>query len=410
MLTGKQNEELQRAILSYLVSQKLTQASESFAQETSLSLTDLDNKYDGLLEKKWMSVVRLQKKVMDLEAKVSEMETETRHPIKLGEKKDLTSWIPRPPARHDLNGHRMPITAVIFHPIFSVCVTASEDAAIKVWDYESGEFERTLKGHTNAVQDLAFDQNGTMLASCAADFSIKLWTFETFECTKTMHGHDHNVTSVTFTPDSMLVVSASRDKTIKVWEVSTGYCVRTLQGHSDWVRKARLSLDGTLIASTCNDQSVRVWNFQSGETKFDLRGHDHVVEYVAWAPAAALMSINILIAGEMPSESAMLKGPFFATASRDKTIKIWDASTGQCVHTFVGHDNWVRWLVWHPGGKYLISSADDKTIRTWDLAHKRCHKTLEAHSHFVSCIDMHPTAPFLVSGSVDQSVKVWDCR
>jgi platelet-activating factor acetylhydrolase IB subunit alpha len=45
-------------------------------------------------------------------------------------------------------------------------VSASEDATIKVWDFENGEFEKTLKGHTNGVQDIAFDQSGKLLGKC----------------------------------------------------------------------------------------------------------------------------------------------------------------------------------------------------------------------------------------------------
>ena len=42
-------------------------------------------------------------------------------------------------------------------------VTSSEDATVKVWDYETGDFEKTLKGHTDAVQDMAFDHTGKYL-------------------------------------------------------------------------------------------------------------------------------------------------------------------------------------------------------------------------------------------------------
>ena len=55
---------------------------------------------------------------------------------------------------------------VVFHPVFSVFVSASEDATIKMWDYETGDFERTLKGHTDSVQDVAFDAAGKMLGNC----------------------------------------------------------------------------------------------------------------------------------------------------------------------------------------------------------------------------------------------------
>ena len=67
-----------------------------------------------------------------------------------------------------------PCSCLSFHP--------------QVWDYETGDFERTLKGHTDSVQDISFDQTGKLLASCSADMTIKLWDFQGFECIRTMHG------------------------------------------------------------------------------------------------------------------------------------------------------------------------------------------------------------------------------
>lgn len=55
------------------------------------------------------------------------------------------------------------LSQVIFHPVFSVVVSSSDDATIKVWDYETGDYERTLKGHTDGVQDIAFDHSGKLL-------------------------------------------------------------------------------------------------------------------------------------------------------------------------------------------------------------------------------------------------------
>ena len=54
-----------------------------------------------------------------------------------------------------------------------------------------------------------------------------------------------------------------------------------------------------------------------------------------------------------------------------------------------GHDNWIRGVVFHPGGKFILSASDDKTLRVWDTQNKRNHKTLAAHPHFVTSIGRH---------------------
>lgn len=69
---------------------------------------------------------------MELESKLNEAKEEMTHGGTVGQKRDPKEWIPRPPERYALSGHRAPVTRVIFHPVFSVMVTASEDATIKV--------------------------------------------------------------------------------------------------------------------------------------------------------------------------------------------------------------------------------------------------------------------------------------
>lgn len=438
VLTARQQEELNSAILEYLSTNGFIQSGEIFRQEANMP-EQIDSKYAGLLEKKWTSVIRLQKKVMDLESKLSEYEKEFSGAGPIRDKRSPAEWIPLPPEKHALRGHREPITKVIIHPVFSLICSASEDATIKVWDYESGDHEKTLKGHTDSVQDLAFDPNGKLLSSCSADMTVKLWDFQSYECIRTMHGHDHNVSSVTFMPDGDHLLSCSRDCTIKVWEVSSGFCKKTLMGHNDWIKMVRVNKDGTLLATCSRDHTIIVWDVSnqtdllsatsntSNHIKCSLKDHDHTVECIAWAPESASNQVleaiaspnsqrsvggekanNVITNNNNSSGSAI--GPFLISGSRDKTIKVWDVSAGTCLFTLIGHDNWVRGVCWHPGGKYIISVSDDKTLRVWDIVNKRCFKTIEAHSHFCTSIDFHSKAPFVVTGSVDQSVKVWECR
>ncbi|KAI9015549.1 WD40-repeat-containing domain protein [Hyaloraphidium curvatum] len=412
LLTPKQLGELNAAVLDYLVSRGHAKAAAALRAEAGIE--DDGGKAAGLLEKKWTSVIRLQKKVLDLEGKVAQLQEElaagpARRQAGTGD------WLPRPPERHELQGHRSPVTRVAFHPVYTVLASASEDTTVKTWDYESGEFERTLKGHTKAVHDIAWDPKGTLLASCSADLTIKLWSVaDDYKNTRTLYGHDHSVSSVVFLPSGDSLVSASRDKTIRVWEVATGYCTKTLAGHGDWVRMVACSEDGKMVVSCSNDQSVRVWDLASGECKSDMRGHDHVVECVAFVPAKAHPAILKLISSTNASangykESSLSPAQFAVSASRDKTIKLWNALSGECLHTFTGHDNWVRGLAFHPSGRFLFSVSDDKSIRCWNLENGRCAKTLaDAHAHFVSCVAVGIVSSVVATGSVDTTVKVWE--
>eukprot|EP01134_Creolimax_fragrantissima_P004913 CFRG4913T1 len=430
VLTGRQEEELRKSIHEYLKERELFQTAEAFQNETDMDIPDSSDvkKYSGLLEKKWVSVMRLQKKVMELTAQIDTLTEElsqssTRKP-------NNQDWIPRPPERQRLKGHRGPVTCVRFHPVYALAASASEDATIKIWDYETGEFERTLKGHTNIVQAIAFNHSGSLMASASADLTIKLWDFQSYECTKTLYGHDHNISNVTFTPPGDHILSASRDRTIKMWEVASGYCVKTFKGHNDWVRSVAISTDNSLFVSVSNDQTARVWSVDTGECRLELRGHEHVVECVAFAIPKAHAAIEALVSGGVGSNSTTSKintgssdssqntsntrsaavNRFVATGSRDKSIRLWDAANGKCITTLTGHDNWVRELVFHPNGNLLLSCGDDKTVRIWDLSSARLVKTLNAHDHFCSTLDVHPTSPVVITGSIDECIKVWECR
>jgi platelet-activating factor acetylhydrolase IB subunit alpha len=350
--------------------------------------------------------LRLQLQIMDLETRNANLQSEldSATPLTLARRnQDPISWLPRAPARHTLQSHRSPVTCVAFHPVFSSLASGSEDSTIKIWDWELGELERTIKGHTKAVLDLDFGgpKGNTLLASCSSDLTIKLWDpSDEYKNIRTLPGHDHSVSAVRFVSSGNSVdssgnylVSASRDKTLRVWDISTGYCTRTIRGHADWVRDVSPSFDGKWFVSAGVDQTARLWDASNGEPRATFLGHEHVIECVTFAPPSAYPHLATL-AGLKKPPLATSSAEFVATGSRDKSIKLWDGR-GTLIKTLVGHDNWVRGLVFHPGGKYLLSVSDDKTIRCWDLSQEgKCVKTLDdAHGHFVSCIRWAPSLP-----------------
>lgn len=173
-------------MLSYLHTTGMTDAYAALAREadmTDFNTSDPKDKYVGLLEKKWTSVIRLQKKVskvaqvvelplmaqiMDLESRNAALLAELASPTRATASTSSSApFIPRAPPRHTLQSHRAPITRVAFHHTWTVLASASEDATVKIWDWESGDFERTVKGHTKAVADVDFDAKGNAMGETA---------------------------------------------------------------------------------------------------------------------------------------------------------------------------------------------------------------------------------------------------
>ena len=69
--------------------------------------------------------------ILTLESQVKQLQEDLKSFGK-GKKLDKTEALPREPAKHTLVGHRAPVTRVLFHPVYSVLVSAGEDSAIKV--------------------------------------------------------------------------------------------------------------------------------------------------------------------------------------------------------------------------------------------------------------------------------------
>ena len=99
------------------------------------------------------------------------------------------------------------------------------------------------------------------------------------------------------------------------------------------------------------------------------------------------------------------RSSFLASTCCDKTIKIWNLATAECIKTLEGHDGYVR-CVKHLGNDLIASCDNDGAIKIWDLSNDSCVFTLQAHTGYVSALEVNNET--LISGSCDKTIKCWD--
>ncbi len=198
--------------------------------------------------------------------------------------------------------------------------------------------------------------------------------------------HSLEITSVAINGECSNILTGGADKRAQLWDVNTGDKTKVF-GHSATVTAVAYSANGKLFATGTADSKILVFDAKESKVK-KILSKEHTLDITS----LAFNPVNDNI----------------ASASKDGTAKIWDATTGGSLFTLKAHAKEVNAVVYSPDGKSIATASSDNTIKIWDSENGKLKSTLEADSKEVVSLTWSADGKFLASGGASGKVILWD--
>ncbi|KAB5581153.1 putative WD-repeat protein [Coniochaeta sp. 2T2.1] len=350
--------------------------------------------------------------------------------------------------RQVFRGHAGPysgIAAAAFSTDGKTVVSASCHGRMRLWDAATGEEKQMFEGH-QWIRAVALSPDGKTVVSAAADTTVRLWDVVTGELKQTLECYDY-VNAVVISPDGKTIVSASEDGIVRLWDAATSGEKRTfetpqwVEGHSgryNSINALAFSPDGKTVVSGSEDAKVRLWNGNSGKIKQTFEGHYDSVGAVAFSPdgktiASASFDGTVRLwdartgvekqmfvgcdGGEVDSSGAVTgvnavafssDGNTVASVANERTMRLWDAATGEEKQIFQGHSDRVFAIAFSPDDNNIASASDDRTVRLWDATTGESKLILKGHDKGVCGVTFSSDGRTIASSSLDKTLRLWD--
>ena len=163
---------------------------------------------------------------------------------------------------------------------------------------------------------------------------------------------------------------------------------KSFPGHLNAVTSIDFHPKKAIIATASDDKTWKLWKFPTGELLMHGEGHKDWVSCINFHPDGILLS----------------------TCGGDATIKIWNILEEKCVHTIIDHADPVWKTQFHFSGDFILTACMDHTVRLYDLNNYKARMSYRAHVDSVNSINWVYMTNSFVSGSADKTVSMWDLR
>jgi WD40 repeat protein/transcriptional regulator with XRE-family HTH domain len=344
-----------------------------------------------------------------------------------------------------IEGHTDVVESVALSPDGQYLLTGSRDQTARLWELTTGRQLRIYGGHAGATLGVAFSPDGQQLLTGSTEGTAQLWNTMATAEPLTLIGHTDNVGTVAVSPDGKRLLTGSSDTTARVWDAATGQKLYELRGHKRDVKSAAFSPDGHYVMTSDGyieneDGALRLWDVGSGSllhiiplaistgsATFTFDGqqilsdrHNNGSEITfrdsATGREERRISVEFLNTFALAPDGSYVAvipyGSPDSTATRDRTIQLYIAESGELLQTLTGHTDSISSVVFSPDGRYLLTGAGpaDPTARLWDVKTGEQVRGFNGHSNAISSLAFSPDGKQVLTGSLDGTARIWDAQ
>jgi WD40 repeat protein len=239
------------------------------------------------------------------------------------------------------------------------------------------------------VAAIAFSPDGTLLA-VGSYGRVTIWNAKEGRPIQALTQVLGAVNDLKFSPDGALLAVAGGQPSargdLRLFSTKDWKLVENLGGHLDAVSSVCFTSDSKTLASASFDKTVRIWDLATKKVKQTITGHSDFVYSVAFSP----------------------KGDWLVTASKDRTVRLSDAMTGQSKLTFSGMEQDVLAVAVSPDGKRVVSSGNEPSLFSWNPQTGEQMKKQGGHDVAVHELAFDRAGKLLVSAGGDKTVRLWN--
>jgi WD40 repeat protein len=271
-------------------------------------------------------------------------------------------------------GHLAGVSSFAFSHDGRWLASGGTDGAVIVWDLATGRARHTFHGHVGLVGSIAFSPDGRTLATGEGGYStgtllanVRLFDLTSGRLLRQFHGHLHGIHVLCFSPDGKRLATGGGDERIRLWDTTTGKRLGQVR-HLEAARPGGFAGAGAPPLIHFLDRDQLLLARQGDEQEFLIDTRSLNVERRKQQRRDFLPHIS-------RSERSTLspKGTFLAHClypgyrGIEQKIALWDLITRKQFAELADHDNYMTPFAFSPDGRWFASASADTTILIWDV-------------------------------------------